>query len=119
VPVLAGSTAFAIAEGAGWRNSLEYRPAMAPAFYGVLFASLIVGMAMNYAGLGVVAMLFWSAVINGLLAAPLLILVVLLSSNRNIMGAQASSPLVRALGWITVVLMTAASVAFLVQTLAG
>jgi NRAMP (natural resistance-associated macrophage protein)-like metal ion transporter len=111
VPVLAGSTAFAIAEGAGWRNSLKLRPRQAPAFYGVLAVALLVGMIVNYAGFGVVAMLFWSAVLNGVLAPPLLVLVVLLSSNSSVMGRHANRPLLRFLGWLTVAVMTAAAVA--------
>jgi NRAMP (natural resistance-associated macrophage protein)-like metal ion transporter len=111
VPVLAGSTAFAIAEGAGWRNSLEYRPRKAPEFYCILFAALALGAGLNYAGFGVVAMLFWSAVINGILAPPLIVLVVLLSSNRRIMGKYTASPLLQCLGWLTALAMIAAGVA--------
>jgi NRAMP (natural resistance-associated macrophage protein)-like metal ion transporter len=111
VPVLAGSTAFAVAEGAGWRNSLEYRPRQAPEFYGVLFAALALGAGLNYLGFGVVAMLFWSAVINGILAPPLIVLVVLLSGNRKIMGEYAASPYLRALGWLTAGVMLVAAIA--------
>lgn len=114
VPVLAGSTAFAIAEGAGWRNSLRHRPRQAPAFYGVLAAALLLGMALNYLGLPVVAMLFWSAVVNGLLAPPLLVLVVLLSSDRGVMGARVSSLTLRVLGWFTVAVMSVAAAAMLI-----
>jgi Mn2+/Fe2+ NRAMP family transporter len=66
---------------------------------------------MNYLGFGAVAMLFWSAVINGLLAPPLIVMVVLLSSNRKIMGKYTASPLLRGLGWLTAAIMTAAAVA--------
>jgi Mn2+/Fe2+ NRAMP family transporter len=114
VPVLAGSTAFAIAEGAGWRNSLRYRPRQARAFYTVLAASLLLGMAMNYLGFQVVGMLFWAAVVNGLLAPPLLVLVVRLSSDPRVMGARVSSPTLRVFGWLTVVVMGVAAVATLI-----
>jgi NRAMP (natural resistance-associated macrophage protein)-like metal ion transporter len=119
VPVLAGSTAFAIAEGAGWSNSLRYRPRQARAFYGVLAASLLLGMAMNYLGLQVVSMLFWSAVVNGLLAPPLLVLVVLLSSDPRVMGAHVSSPTLRVFGWLAVFVMGAAAVGMLVTGWSG
>jgi len=110
VPVLAGSTAFAVSESLGWRNSLKFRPWQAPKFYSVLFAALILGAGLNYVGFGVVAMLFWSAVINGVLAPPLIVLVVLLSSNRRIMGKYTASPLLQGLGWVTAAAMTAAAV---------
>jgi Mn2+/Fe2+ NRAMP family transporter len=109
VPILAGSTAFAISEGAGWRNSLAYRPRQAPEFYAVLFLSLGLGAGLNYLGFGVVPLLFWSAVINGVLAPPLIVLVVLLSSNRKIMGEYTASRLVQTLGWLTAALMAVAA----------
>jgi hypothetical protein len=70
VPVPAGSTGSAIAEGAGWRNSLSYRPRQAPEFYPILFLALGLGAGLNYLGFGVMPLLFWSAVVNGVLAPP-------------------------------------------------
>ena len=110
VPVLAGSTAYAVSEGAGWRNSLEYRPHGAPEFYFILLVALGIGGALNYFGFGVVAMLFWSAVINGVLAPPLIVLVVLMSCDRRIMGRRVASPLLRFLGWFAAAIMTLAAV---------
>jgi Mn2+/Fe2+ NRAMP family transporter len=114
VPVLAGSTACAIAEGARWRSSLENQPGRAPGLYTVLTVSLLLGMALNFFGFSVVGMLFWSAVLNGVLAPPLIVLVILLSSNREVMGQHVASPLLRWVGWLTAALMTAASVAMFV-----
>lgn len=111
VPVLAGSAAFAIAEGTGWRNSLAYRPRQAPQFYAVLIAGLILGALLNYAKFGVMAMLYWSAVLNGILAPPLLVLVVLLSSDVRVMGRHANSAALRVLGWLAAAVMTAAAAA--------
>ena len=111
VPVLAGSTAYAISEGAHWRDSLEYTPNRAPYFYFVLTAALFVGMALNYTGIGVVAMLFWSAVVNGVLAAPLLVLMIRASSDSRVMGEDASPLALRVLGWVTVAVMTVAAAA--------
>src|SRR5262249_22240174 len=76
VRVLGASTAFAIAEGAGWRNSLKSRPPGAPDFYTVLIVALGRAAGLNYGGFGVVPMLFWWAVIKGVLAPPLIVLVV-------------------------------------------
>jgi NRAMP (natural resistance-associated macrophage protein)-like metal ion transporter len=114
VPVLAGSTACAIAEGARWRNSLENQPHRAPGLYAVLTAALLLGMALNYFGFSVVGMLFWSAVLNGVLAPPLIVLVILLSCKREVMGDHVASPLLRWLGWFTAALMAAASIAMFV-----
>ena len=77
VPVLGGSCAYAVAEAEGWRGSLEDVPRLARRFYAVVAASMLVGLILNFVGLNAVAMLFWSAVVNGVLAAPLIVLVVL------------------------------------------
>jgi len=114
VPVLAGSTAYAIAEGARWRESLALKPREAPQFYAVLAAAFLGGMALNYLHFGVVAMLFLSAVVNGVLAPPLIVMVVLLSTNRRVMGKHASGRTLQILGWITAVLMTFAAVGMFV-----
>ncbi len=111
VPVLAGSTAYAIAEGFGWRHSLNHAPRGARRFYSVLGAALAVGVILNYTGVGVVAMLFWSAVVNGVLAPPLIVLAVLAARNSKVMGGDICSPFLSAAGWFTAALMAAAAVA--------
>jgi Mn2+/Fe2+ NRAMP family transporter len=114
VPVLAGSCAYAVAEAGAWRRgSLEQRPRLAPRFYIVIAVSMMVGLALNYMGINAVAMLFWSAVLNGVLAPPLIALVILLTSNPKVMGKRTSSPLLRLLGWTTVAVMTCAVVAMI------
>ena len=114
VPVLAGSCAYALAEAAAWRGSLEKKPRQARKFYGVLGAALIIGCAIDFAGLDAVKMLFWSAVINGALAPPLILLTILLTSNAEVMGDRVSPPLLRILGWVTFAIMSAATVGMLV-----
>lgn len=111
VPVLAGSSAFAIAEAMAWGASLDRRPRVAPKFYTVLAAALALGLALDYAGFDAVKMLFWSAVLNGVLAPPLIVLVLLLTSDRRVMGNQVNPPLLRILGWITAATMAFAAVA--------
>ena len=113
VPVLAGSCAYAISEAAAWRGSLEKKPSGARKFYGVLAAAMTIGLVINYTGLDAVKMLFWSAVVNGMLAPPLILLVLLLTSDSTVMGDQVSSKLERALGWITFVVMAAAAAGLL------
>ena len=115
VPVLAGSCAYAIAEAFAWRGSLEKKPRGARRFYTVLAAAMAGGLAIDFAGLDALKMLFWSAVVNGALAPPLILLVVLLTSNRRVMGERINSPLLRGLGWITFVFMSAATVGMLMS----
>jgi len=114
VPVLAGSCAYAVAEAEGWRGSLDDTPRLARRFYAVVAVAMLVGLVLNYVGLDAVTMLFWSAVVNGVLAAPLIVLVVLLTSDRAVMGKRVNPPLLRWLGWATAVIMTAATVGMLV-----
>ncbi len=116
VPVLVGSSAYAAAEGAKWRGSMSDRPKKALAFYGVMAVAMMLGLALNYVGLNAVKMLFWSAVINGLLAPPLILLVILLTSSRKVMGEQVNSPVLRYLGWATFAVMTAAAAGMLITS---
>jgi Mn2+/Fe2+ NRAMP family transporter len=111
VPVLAGSSAYAVAEAARWRGSLADRPHRAHRFYAVIAAGLALGLGLVYAGYDAVSMLFWSAVLNGVLAPPLIVMVLLLTSSRKVMGARKNPPLLFVLGWVTVVVMTAAAIA--------
>lgn len=112
VPVLAGSCAYAISEAAVWRGaSLNDRPWMAPRFYAVIAAAMVIGLALDFAGLNAVKMLFWSAILNGVLAPPLVVLIVLLTSDRKVMGDRVNSRTENVLGWTCAVLMTAAALA--------
>ena len=114
VPVLAGSCAYAIAEASAWRGSLGKKPRGARRFYAVLAAAMVGGLAIDALGLDAVKMMFWSAVVNGALAPPLILLVILLTSDSQVMGERASSTWLRFLGWATFVFMSAATVGMLV-----
>ncbi len=109
VPVLAGSAAYTIAEAMHWRGSLNDRPHLARKFYAVLAAAVILGLGLDYLGLNAVKMLFWAAVLNGVLAPPLVALVTLLTSDPKVMGNRVNSPVLRWLGWVTATVMFAAS----------
>ena len=112
VPVLSGSCAYAIAEGAKWKDaSLNLHPRLAPKFYFIIGVSIVIGLAFNFAHLNPVKMLFWSAILNGLLAPPLVIMVVLLTSDRRVMGKHVNSPLLKTMGWACAVVMSAAAIA--------
>ena len=114
VPVLAGSSAYAIAEAMAWAGSLDRKPRLAPKFYGVLGVAMALGLALDFAGLDAVKMLFWSAVANGVLAPPLIVMVVLLTTDPTVMGDRVNPPLLKWLGWMTAAVMTAAAIAMFV-----
>jgi len=114
VPVLVGSCAYAVAEGAVWRGSMADKPRTARKFYAVMAVAMALGLTLNYFGFNAVRMLFWSAVINGLLAPPLILLVILLTSSRKVMGKRVNSPLLRYLGWATFAVMTAAAIGMII-----
>jgi Mn2+/Fe2+ NRAMP family transporter len=114
VPVLAGSAAYAVAEANNWRGSLEDRPGLSRKFYGVIAISMVLGLVLDFVGFNAVKMLFYSAVLNGILAPPLIVLVVLLTSNPAVMGGRVSSRPLRYLGWTAAVVMTLATIAMFV-----
>jgi Mn2+/Fe2+ NRAMP family transporter len=111
-----GSSAYAVAEGAAWRGSMTDKPKSAGQFYAVMAVSMGLGSALNYFGFNAVKMLFWSAVINGLLAPPLILLVILLTSSQKVMGKRVNPPLLQYLGWATLIVMTVAAVAMIVTS---
>ncbi len=114
VPALAGSAAYAAAEAMHWRGSLNDRPRVAAKFYAVLAIAVVIGLGLNYFKVNAVKMLFYAAVLNGILAPPLIVLVTLLTSDRKVMGDRVNPPLLSWLGWITAAVMTVATVAMFV-----
>jgi NRAMP (natural resistance-associated macrophage protein)-like metal ion transporter len=117
VPVLAGSASFAIAELFGWRSGLDLPPRRGRRFYLVFAGAVVAGMALNLVGTNPIRMLFLSAVVNGLLAPPLLVLVMLVGNNRAIMGTHANGPWLNALGWLATTIMFVAAIGFFVTSL--
>lgn len=110
VPVLAGSAAYAVSEAKDWRGTLEDRPPLSLKFYAVVAVSMLLGLVLDFVGFNAVKMLFYSAVLNGVLAPPLVVLVVLLTGNPKVMGNRVSSRPLRYLGWATAAIMTAAAI---------
>ena len=110
VPVLAGSCAYAIAEAAAWRGSLNQRPPRAKKFYIVLGVAVALGVVLTYAGFNAIKMLFASAVINGVLAPPLILLVLLLTRDREVMGDAVSSRPLAFFGWTAFAVMMIAAI---------
>jgi Mn2+/Fe2+ NRAMP family transporter len=113
VPVLAGSCAFAVADAGGWRGTLADRPSVGRRFYAVIAASVVLGLLLDSFGFEAVALLFWAAVVNGMLAPPLIVIVVRLTSDRKVMGDHVNPPLLRWLGWAAALVMSAAAAATL------
>ena len=105
VPVLAGSSAYVAAETFKFREGLSLPARRAPGFYGVIVTGVVLGILMNLVGIDPIKALFWSAVLNGVAAVPNLAAVVVLASDRKLMGEWRSSLLARAWGWATVALM--------------
>jgi NRAMP (natural resistance-associated macrophage protein)-like metal ion transporter len=118
VPVLAGSASFAVAEVFRWRAGLDLTARRGRRFYLVFAGAVVGGMALTLFEASPMRVLFLSAVLNGLLAPPLMVLVMLVGNNRTIMGAHVNGPWLNLFGWTATAAMTAAAVAFLVISLA-
>jgi NRAMP (natural resistance-associated macrophage protein)-like metal ion transporter len=110
LPVLAGSAAFAVAEIFGWPVGLARKPGKAKGFYGTILVTTLVGALLNFTPLDPVKALFWSAVINGVVAVPVMVFVMLIASQRRVMGELILPGALKWGGWIATVVMTAAAV---------
>ncbi len=111
VPVLAGSSSYALAESFGWKRGLYRKLREAYAFYGVIIISMAVGLGLNFIGLDPIKTLIYSAVANGMVAPVVLVLIVLLASSKKVMGEWRNHPLTTWVGWGTVAVMAAAGLA--------
>src|SRR5712671_5650105 len=109
VPVLTGSSAYAIGEAFGWKCGLDEKFRGAPRFYAIIIVSTLVGMLINFLKIQPVTALFWTAVVNGVLAPPLLIMIMLVSNNRKVMGDRVNGKLTNFIGWTTAAVMSAAA----------
>jgi NRAMP (natural resistance-associated macrophage protein)-like metal ion transporter len=110
VPVLAGSAAYALGEAFKWRVGLAERPGRAAAFYWAIAVAVLVGALLNFSPLDPIKALFWSAVLNGVAAVPIMAIIMLMASQRKVMGEFAVKSWLKALGWIATAVMTAAAV---------
>jgi NRAMP (natural resistance-associated macrophage protein)-like metal ion transporter len=113
IPILSGSAAYAVKEFVGFKGGLAVKPRYRPTFYAIIVVATLIGAAMNYAHLDPIKALFITAVINGLVAPPLLVLIVLLGSDRRVMNERISGWLSRSLGWAAAGLMGLAAAALL------
>ena len=111
VPVLTGSSAYATAEALGWRHGLDEKPRRAKLFYAMIIVPTLIGVLINFVGLNPIRALLWTAVINGFLAPPMLVVIMLIANNRTIMGERVNSRGTNVVGWATTAVMFAASIA--------
>ncbi|MFM5915989.1 MAG: NRAMP family divalent metal transporter [Novosphingobium sp.] len=115
VPVLAGSAAYGIAETFGWAEGLDHRPREAKAFYGVIAVATLGGFLLNLLHIDPMRALYWTAVINGLLAPPLMVVTMLVARNPHAMGRLTISRRLTFGGWLATILMSAVGLLFLLS----
>jgi NRAMP (natural resistance-associated macrophage protein)-like metal ion transporter len=116
VPVLAGSAAYAVGETRGWTCSLEHKPWEAVGFYSVIGAATLLGLAIDWSGLDPIKALVWSAVINGVIALPMMAALMYVASRHERMGRFTSNLPLKLFGWLATAVMAAAVVAMGVTT---
>ena len=116
VPVLAGSSAYAVSEAFAWHEGLSRRMLQAKSFYATIAIATLSGVALNFTSLNPVRALYWSAVVNGLLAPPAMVVMMLAASNTRIMGTLTVPTAIRVGGWSATTLMLAAGLSFLLQS---
>jgi len=114
IPVLAGSSAYAMAGAFRWKSSLERVPAKAKEFYGIIAVSTLIGTALSFSAIDPIKALYWSAVINGVISVPIMVLMMLMASRADIMGQFVITRRLKVLGWLATLMMAAAVAAMLV-----
>jgi Mn2+/Fe2+ NRAMP family transporter len=113
IPVLAGSAAYAVAGTFSWQNSLEAAPTAARKFYAIIAAATLAGVVMSFLPIDPIKTLYWAAVINGVIAVPVMAVMMVLAGRRRVMGDLAIALPLKTLGWLCTALMALAVVAML------
>ena len=108
VPVLAGSAAYALGEAFGWPTGLSRLPRDAKAFYATIAVATLIGIFINFVGLDPIKALFWAAVLNGIVAVPLMVVIMIMARQRRVMGAFIVPRPLSAMGWLSTGVMAAA-----------
>ena len=111
IPVLAGSAAYAMAGAFRWKNSLEYSPSAAPQFYAIIVVATAIGTGLIFTPIDPMKALYWSAVINGVISVPIMVVMMLMAARTDIMGRLVVRPRLRRLGWLSTAVMAAAVIA--------
>ncbi|MEO9131358.1 MAG: divalent metal cation transporter [Sphingomonas sp.] len=115
IPVLAGSTAYAIGEARGWKIGLEHKPRDARGFYAVIVVSVLLGIGIDWSPIDAIKALFWSAVINGVVAVPIMAVMMIVVTRKSAMGDYTASLPLQFFGWTATAVMAAAAVAMVVM----
>lgn len=110
VPILAASASYALAEVCNWKSGLNKKFSQAKLFYGVIIAATLVGVLVNFLPIRPFQMLYFSAILNGLCAPPLMILIMLIGGRKKVMGSYTNSSLTAKLGWIITGIMSLAAI---------
>jgi Mn2+/Fe2+ NRAMP family transporter len=113
IPVLAGSAAYAVGEARGWRASLNTMPWEAKGFYTVILAAIVLGLAIDYSPIDPIKALYWSAVLNGVIAVPMMAAMMIVASHGKSMGEFTAGPVLKILGWTTTAVMATAAITML------
>lgn len=119
VPVLAGSAAYAVADMFEWRSGLDHAFSEAKGFYAVLIFATVAGTLLDFTSLDPIKALVWSAVVNGVIAVPIMAVLMLIGAKKAILGEHVLSPRLRLLGWLAFAVMLAAVVAMLISLFVG
>ena len=119
IPVLAGSAAYAVGETRGWKCGLDNKPWEAVGFYAVLGAATLLGMGLDIARIDPIRALFWSAVINGVIAVPMMVAMMVVVSRPGQMGRFKARPLLKTFGWLATAVMATASLAMFASMATG
>ncbi|WP_136620629.1 MULTISPECIES: NRAMP family divalent metal transporter [Mesorhizobium] len=115
IPVLAGSAGYALGESRKWPTGLERKPLEAKAFYGTIAVATLIGAALNFTPINPIRALFWSAVVNGVVAAPVMAVMMLMTARREVMGTSTVSLAMRLVGWLATAVMAAAATVMIFQ----
>ncbi|MGH8712811.1 MAG: NRAMP family divalent metal transporter [Casimicrobiaceae bacterium] len=113
VPVLAGSAAYAVAEAFRWKHGLDRKPHQARGFYAIVALATAGGVALDFIGIDPIRALFWAAVVNGVTAVPIMAVMMLLASDRSVLGAFVVRRWLRLVGWLATATMAAAVIAMM------
>ena len=113
IPVLAGSSAYAMAGAFKWKNSLERKPKNAKQFYAIIAVSTLIGIALGFTAIDPIKALYWSAVINGVISVPIMVVMMLMAARADVMGPFVISRALKIVGWLATLMMLAAVLAML------
>lgn len=113
LPILAGSASYAVSESFGWREGLYQKLNRAHGFYGVIIIATLVGLLINFIGIDPIVALYYTAIINGIIAPPLIIMILFIANNKKIMGERTNSPFLNILGALTAFIMGLSAVILL------